>query len=182
MRIAFMGASGTGKTTLAKWVSETYGLPINPVGSRSVAKAMGFESPYDVDKAGRRVEFQHRLQAEKMAWELKHESFVTDRTTIDELAYLSIHNIDGVSADYYGRAFQGWSRYDVVFHTPVEAFIDLAGDPSRRADVTYHMVFDAMVRGFLLFPKPPCPTTWFLHKPDLSWRKNKITVTLNVLP
>lgn len=50
-KIAFCGAAGTGKTTLAKWVSEEFGLPINPVGSRSVATAMGFDSPYDVDKA-----------------------------------------------------------------------------------------------------------------------------------
>jgi len=51
MRIAFIGASGTGKTTLAKWVAETYSLPLNPVGARSVARDMGFETPYDVDQA-----------------------------------------------------------------------------------------------------------------------------------
>lgn len=61
MKIAFAGASGTGKTTLARWVSDTYGLPLNPVGSRSVAKEMGFVGPdgegrpYDVDKANRTV-------------------------------------------------------------------------------------------------------------------------------
>ena len=57
MRIAFCGASGTGKSTLAKWIVENAaelkldGIELNPVGSRSVAKAMGFSSPYDVDKA-----------------------------------------------------------------------------------------------------------------------------------
>lgn len=51
LRIAFCGASGTGKTTLAKAIQQKYGLELNPVGSRSVSKAMGFDSPYDVDKA-----------------------------------------------------------------------------------------------------------------------------------
>lgn len=57
MKVAFAGASGTGKSTLARWVAETYNLPFNPVGSRSVAKSMGFVGedgegrPYDVDQA-----------------------------------------------------------------------------------------------------------------------------------
>lgn len=58
MRVAFAGASGTGKSTLAAFVAAEYGLPINPVSSRSVAKEMGFVDPvtgdgrpYDVDRA-----------------------------------------------------------------------------------------------------------------------------------
>jgi hypothetical protein len=49
--VSFAGASGTGKTTLATWLSERLGVPRNPVGSRSVALSMGFENPYDTDKA-----------------------------------------------------------------------------------------------------------------------------------
>ena len=51
MRIAFCGASGTGKTTLAKWLAEELKYEMNPVGSRSTARRMGFNNPYDVDKA-----------------------------------------------------------------------------------------------------------------------------------
>ena len=67
LTVAFIGASATGKSTLARFVSETYchagvPLPINPIGSRSVAKEMGFVGPdpvtgelvgrpYDVDRA-----------------------------------------------------------------------------------------------------------------------------------
>src|SRR5271170_3399791 len=87
LRVAICGASGTGKTTLATFISETYGIPMNPVGSRSVSKAMGFDSPYDVDKAGKRAEFQRRLVTEKCEWEAAHDTFVTDRTTFDNLAY-----------------------------------------------------------------------------------------------
>ena len=61
MRIAFLGVGATGKSTLARYLSETKGLPINPVGSRSTAKKMGFVGPdgegrpYDVDRADRVV-------------------------------------------------------------------------------------------------------------------------------
>ena len=59
MRIAFAGSSGTGKTTLAAWASEKYGLPMCPVGSRSTAKRLGFDNPYDVDFADRK-KYEHR--------------------------------------------------------------------------------------------------------------------------
>jgi hypothetical protein len=57
MRIAFTGVGGTGKTTLARHVSTTYSWPLNPVGARSTAAAMGFVGedgtgrPFDVDRA-----------------------------------------------------------------------------------------------------------------------------------
>ena len=55
MKVAFCGASGTGKTTLMRLVCKYMDIPTNPVGSRSVSKAMGFKSPYDVDTASLKV-------------------------------------------------------------------------------------------------------------------------------
>lgn len=82
MRIAFMGASGTGKSTLAQWLvgpdaglEITRGLPICPVGSRSTAKAMGFVGPdgegrpYDVDRADLGVyEYCRNFRNSPEAW------------------------------------------------------------------------------------------------------------------
>ncbi len=55
-RIGFIGVGGTGKSTLATFISQTYGWPTNPVGARSTAKAMGFFGPdggrpFQVDRA-----------------------------------------------------------------------------------------------------------------------------------
>ena len=99
MRLALCGSSGTGKTTLANFLAEHLSLPINPVGSRSVAAAMGFASPYDVDAAGKRAEFQKRLLTEKVAWEKGRESFVTDRTTMDNITYTVLHDVDSISQE-----------------------------------------------------------------------------------
>lgn len=159
-RIALCGASGTGKTTLARWVADTYGLPLNPVGSRSVAAAMGFESPYDVDRAGKRGEFQRRLQAEKVRWELEHDAFVTDRTTLDELAYTWAHDhATAIERDYFDRAHAHMSRYTLVVRCPVDVFCSLDDDPKRLNDMRYQRAFDAHLHGLLI----DCPQT------DASW-------------
>lgn len=170
MRIAFAGASGTGKSTLAKWVAERYKIPINPVGSRSVAKSMGFDNPYDVDKAGKRDVFQVRLQIEKAKWENSHDSFVTDRTTLDEMTYTALHDISTVDKMYWDTAWKGWRRYSIVFFCPVGVFQGLDGDPVRVSDPTYHLVFETMLRGLIALGQQ----VFTLSNADLTWREDAI--------
>jgi molybdopterin-guanine dinucleotide biosynthesis protein len=145
LRIAFCGPSGTGKTTLATYISQMYGIPLNPVGSRSVAKAMGFDSPYDVDKAGKRAEFQRRLVTEKIAWEAVHDQFVTDRTTFDNLAYTMLHDVAAIDEALYDQVCEGFGRYRFVYYLSSRVFCNPAGDPNRVQDMTYHKL-----SGFLI--------------------------------
>ena len=149
VRLAFCGASGTGKTTLAKWAADVLHAELNPVGSRSVAKAMGFESPYDVDAAGKRGDFQRKLQADKVIWENLHPNFVTDRTTLDELTYTAMHDVKAIDARYFSLAFDHMEKYTHVVYCPVATFHDPGDDPARVKDITYHLVFDAILYGFL---------------------------------
>lgn len=148
-RVAFCGASGTGKSTLATFVSEHFKLPMNPVGSRSVSKAMGFDSPYDVDKAGKRALFQSRLLVEKMLWEEQQESFVTDRTTFDNLVYSMLHGVEQVPQSYLVEAVRGIQRYTHIIYCPFEAYCDPGGDAARVQDLTYHELFDYALWGML---------------------------------
>lgn len=149
LRIAFCGASGTGKSTLAKWVSETYRVPMNPVGSRLIAREMGFHSPYDVDKAGKRAAFQRRLQLKKVVWEMDHDIFVTDRTTLDDFCYMALHEVRAIDDEFLGRAFAHLNRYTHIVYCPLDVFCDPAGDPNRVQDRAYHRVFDMMIQGAL---------------------------------
>lgn len=149
IRIGFCGASGTGKTTLARWLSKELALPMNPVGSRSVALAMGFNNPYDVDAAGKRGDFQRRLQLEKSDWEMENESFVTDRTFLDELVYTMLHDHKTIDAAYLDTVSRGMRHYTHVFHCPLWSFQDLAGDSSRVNDGPYHKVFEIALFGAL---------------------------------
>lgn len=149
VRLAFSGASGTGKSTLAIYVAELLGLPINPIGSRSVAQAMGFENPYDVDRAGKRTEFQQRLLDEKLAWERDHEAFVTDRTTLDNLAYTTLHNVHSIDAATLTQATQGAARYTHVAYCPVRVFFETKNDPARVSEITYHHLYDTLLEGLI---------------------------------
>lgn len=142
MRVAFAGASGTGKSTLAQWVSETYNLPMNPHGARSVAREMGLASPYDADKAGRRTEFQKRVVFMKRKWEDENDRFVSDRTHVDNTVYTMMHNINTIDEEFLDGNMKALSRYTHIFFCPVSTFCNLGNDPARLTNMTYHKLFD----------------------------------------
>lgn len=177
-RVAFAGASGTGKSTLSTWICEEYDLPLNPVGSRSVSLEMGFASPYDVDKAGRRQEFQRLLVQKKRAWEDDHLRFVTDRTTLDNLAYTALHDPLGVDQDLIDACAAGMKRYTHLFICPVDSFCTPGGDPQRQPSLTYHRLFDAMIHGLLDLHLDDPPTMVWLASPDFEERKRVIRAIL----
>ena len=149
MRIAIAGCSGTGKTTLARAISEKYSLPINPVGARSVALEMGFDNPYDVDAAGKRVEFQKRLFESKRDWELAHDSFVTDRTYLDNLTYCALHMAEHLEEDAIETFTEAMLRYDLVLWLPRDVFQDL-NDGIRKTNVEYHRMYELLAWEFIL--------------------------------
>ena len=148
-RIAFTGASGTGKSTLMQHIVDKYGLEPVMIGSRSVAKEMGFGNPYDVDKAGKRAEFQKRLFEAKSSFEAQTSNFVTDRTVFDNLTYTLLHDASSVSATDLDRYVAAMRRYTMIVYLPRDAFQDLANDPARRADHVYHVAYDVMIEGLL---------------------------------
>jgi hypothetical protein len=106
---------------------------------------MGFETPYDVDKAGKRGEFQHRLLEEKTNWEAAHESFITDRTTLDNLSYTVLHDIHCIDEKMMEGAKEGLSRYTHIVYCPVRAFCKPGNDPNRVKDMIYHMLHDVVL-------------------------------------
>ena len=154
MRIAITGASGTGKTTLAKAISEKFGIPLNPVGARSVALEMGFDNPYDVDAAGKRVEFQRRLFEAKRAWELAHDSFVIDRGYLDNLTYCALHMAEHLEDDAIEVFKQAMGRYHIVLCLSAASFQDLS-DGIRKQSRAYHQIYEQLLRAFMLSTRGP---------------------------
>lgn len=179
LRIAFAGASGTGKTTLAARLANALRLPLNSVGSRSTARSMGFASPYDVDHADAdvyhqvldtdptdvafaaqqarvrwklesrtmRADFQRRLQHDKMEWERTQASFVTDRSSVDDLVYALLHCPEVVTKDFMRRALDGHERYTHIFLCHTRHFHHVGDDPARVRDLDYHLRFELVLFG-----------------------------------
>lgn len=147
MRIAISGASGTGKTTLAKAIAAHYGIPINPIGSRDVAVAMGFRNPYDVDAAGKRSEFQRELFHQKRQWELDHEHFVTDRSVYDNLTYTALHAPASVTELEISAYKIAATRYDMTFLLDYRHFQRL-DDGVRIQNKGYHAIYHQLLRSF----------------------------------
>jgi predicted ATPase len=149
LRVAFAGASGTGKTSLARYVADTYQIAMNPIGSRQVAAAMGFASPYDVDKAGKRAEFQRRLLEEKYTWEKQNDAFVTDRTVADNLTYTALHDVYSIDEQTTDWVARGLAHYTHVFFCTMSSFFNLGNDPMRVQTRAYHEVFERCLMGIL---------------------------------
>jgi nicotinamide riboside kinase len=156
MKIAFSGAAGTGKTTLAKDISEKLQLHYVEVGSRSVAREMGYKSPYDVDRDGKRLEFQKSLLEAKIKYESERNDFVTDRTTLDQLAYTYIHLFEcgkleqmprDIMDDLHSKAVEHMDNYDMIFFCGMNTFWCPTSDGVRRVSYNYHRMYESMLYG-----------------------------------
>lgn len=79
MRIAIIGTHGTGKTTLAKMLSSIFKIPILKELARN----------HDIRNADpdEYVKIQKDILIEQIASERKYQNFISDRSTIDNLAY-----------------------------------------------------------------------------------------------
>jgi nicotinamide riboside kinase len=91
LRIYLVGAHATGKTTLARWVRDNYGLPMISEVARGVLAEMeaqlgGLRSNIDMIDRYQRQVFERQLEAEAA----QQGSFVSDRAFCN-LAYAGHH-------------------------------------------------------------------------------------------
>src|SRR5688572_6753303 len=117
MRIYFVGAHATGKTTMTRYVSRRYGLPMITEVARAVLAEL--ESSLDalrtdmdlVAEYQSRV-FERQVQVERM----QVSGFVSDRA-FDNLAYAAEHTLilgDLLSGEEYKR-YMEWVAQGIVF-------------------------------------------------------------------
>lgn len=91
MKVYFVGSHSTGKTTLARYVSESYGLPMITEVARAVLSEK--ELHLDTLRTNLKVvnEYQQDIFFRQINEELKQEDFVSDRS-FDCLAYAAQHS------------------------------------------------------------------------------------------
>ena len=148
MRIYFIGSHATGKTTMTRYVSKKWGLPMISEVARSVLAEL--ESSLEslrtdmelVAEYQKRV-FERQIQTEK----LQSGGFVSDRA-FDNLAYACEHTTilgDILHTDYCREYFK-WVSEGVVFFVRPQR--DLLKEDGVRASVTWESVLriDGMIK------------------------------------
>jgi nicotinamide riboside kinase len=148
MRIYFVGSHATGKTTLCRWVSRRYGMPMISEVARAVLAEMETDLDAlrtDMDLVG---EYQERVFARQVTVEKSHEGrFVSDRA-FDNLAYVAEHttNAAAMMNDQRFRDYMEWVSDGVVFF--LRPHQSLLKNDGVRAGVSWESVLriDGMVK------------------------------------
>jgi nicotinamide riboside kinase len=148
MRIYFVGSHATGKTTLCRYVSRRYGLPMISEVARAILAEMetGLDAlRTDMDLV---AEYQERVFARQVAVERMHEGrFVSDRA-FDNLAYVAEHttNAAAMMNDQRFHDYMKWVRDGIVFF--LRPHQSLLKDDGVRAGVSWDSVLriDGMVK------------------------------------
>ena len=148
MRIYFIGSHATGKTTLCRYVSKRYGLPMITEVARSVLAEM--ETSLDSLRTDVELvaEYQERMFARQVAIERLHDGkFVSDRA-FDNLAYVAEHttNAAAMMNDARFLEYMKWVREGIVFF--VRPHQSLLKEDGVRAGVSWDSVLriDGMVK------------------------------------
>jgi nicotinamide riboside kinase len=148
MRIYFVGSHATGKTTLCRYVSRRYGLPMITEVARAVLAEM--EISFDAVRTDMNLvaEYQARVFARQVAVEKHHHGhFVSDRA-FDNLAYAAEHTTivaDLLAAPAFGE-YMKWVSEGLVFFLRPHA--SLLREDGVRAGVSWESVLriDGMIK------------------------------------
>lgn len=91
MKVYFVGAHSTGKTTLARYVSQKYNIPMITEVARMVLSEKETHLDalrYDLDQVD---DYQRQIFHRQIEEEYRHSDFVSDRSFVDCLAYAAQH-------------------------------------------------------------------------------------------
>ncbi len=137
MRIAFLGACGTGKTTLVEAMYKDLGLKPVYNNARNVMAGLGITDLTDVENTKRALLCESILITRlTKQLELIDEGFISDRSIIDELMYWELDNEKNfpsltTTLKDFVYSFLNKFKYDLLICIPVE--FDLS-EKEKNAD------------------------------------------------
>lgn len=148
MRIYFVGSHATGKTTLCRFVSRRYGLPMITEVARAVLAEMETSLDHlrtDMDLV---AEYQERVFGRQVAVEKLHKgAFVSDRA-FDNLAYAAEHTtvVADMLSDTKFQDYMKWVSTGTVFF--LRPHQSLLKEDGVRAGVSWESVIriDGMIK------------------------------------
>lgn len=161
VRIYLVGSHSTGKTTLARWIRDRYGLPMIAEVARGVLAEM--EAPLDQIRSNLEVVDRYQLQVFERQIAAEREqlsSFVSDRAFCN-LAYAAHHStvLARICAQPSFAEYMNSVREGIVFF--LRPHRELLAEDGVRASVAWEEVLriDGMVKLLLelhCVPYIPC--------------------------
>lgn len=143
MRIAIIGSQSCGKTTLGRELSKRLDLPMISELARR----------WDIEKVSQTelIDIQKELLNLQIEEESKYERFISDRSTIDNMAYW-LHNVANIvsyddNRQYKMKALMNICKYSHIFLLVPEFYPK--GDGFRSTDIIYQMRIDAIIQTIL---------------------------------
>ena len=143
MKIYISGAHAQGKTTLARYISEKYKIPLIPEAARLVLS----ERELQIDSLRANIDLVDSYQTDvfyrQIKEELKLDEFVSDRSLLDCVAYATQHS--RVSSDLVNS--NEYKNYIKKLHEKEAAvfFIRPSGVSLRNDGVREHLTWDGIV-------------------------------------
>ena len=180
MRIAFTGAGGTGKTTLLKEINKYLNITVIKEGIRSWLAFNNINDFKDMN-----IDDIKRMQSEVMYSKIKEEqslsSFLSDRTTIDNLVY-ALRWISSVTFDndewYYNYLSDARDHaentYDIIFVLPW-GIIPLDNDGTRSGKKWYQYMIQSLIEHEISKLKNP-----YIHIVKSVSLKDRVDECINV--
>ena len=158
LNIAFCGAHGTGKTTLAIALEQKLGIPYIPIAASDVFLQYGFHPSDKLDIRNRLFVQQKILEKAEAIWfDADEPSFICDRSPLDMAAYLLADVGNGELdqrtqaeiMDYLQDCFNATFQYfdKIVLIPPVIAFVER----EYKAAINQPLIFElhALLLGML---------------------------------
>ncbi len=145
-KIMICGPSGTGKTTLAKHISEAYRIPFLSMSSKALWDKYGYKSHNEAVKTsfndpGLAFKYQWDILRTRRKQSQNNPSFITDRSFVDNVVYIMLQvspNIcDNDTELLIEQARAGLTNIDGLIFIRYSDDIDLEDDGSRITNTYY---------------------------------------------
>ena len=160
MRIAFAGSGGTGKTTLLEEINKELELPVIGEGIREWLVENDYKDFKDLGIEGT-IKMQEDTLQRKMSIESELQSFVADRTTVDNLCY-AVRWIGSVNSEYDTWMAQYITHainhanvnYDIIFMLPW-GVIPIEKDGTRSSKTWYQYMMQNLIERHIYMLERP---------------------------
>jgi nicotinamide riboside kinase len=164
VRIAFSGSGGTGKTTLLTEINKELQLPVIEEGIREWLAEHGFADFKDMSFPTDVVKMQTDTLERKMAIESELQSFIADRTTVDNLTYAlrwigskakAGSDMDAWMGQYIAHCMGHANlHYDIIFVLPWGE-IEIEDDGTRSTKQWYQYMIQSIIERHLYMLERP---------------------------